>query len=117
MKHAAELLAMAASEMVFCHRGAAETAGDGRVTVTLPDYFPAACRSPMVQLTGIGSSDVFVAQEVVGNHFSIGGKPGTRVYWTVTGERRDAVAEQGRRDMPVEQVKTAEPRERAVGSK
>ncbi len=38
----------------------------------------------------------------------IGGKPGTKVYWMVTGERKDDVAEAIRTSEPVEQAKTAE---------
>jgi hypothetical protein len=51
-------------------------------------------------------SDVYVAEDVKGNRFVIGGKPGTKVYWQVTGERQDVSAEAIRRMMPVEQPKT-----------
>jgi hypothetical protein len=59
-----------------------------------------------VQLTGVGSSDVYVAEKTSGNRFTIGGRPGTEVYWQVTGERKDVSAEITRRLMPVEQPKT-----------
>ena len=49
-----------------------------------------------------------MAEEVEANRFVIGGKPGTRVYWTVTGERKDPSAEITRILMPVEQVKEGE---------
>ena len=97
---------MASSEMVLFYRGAATINSDGRVAVQLPNYFDALCRNPMVQLTGVGTSDVFVVEKVTGNSFSIGGKPGAEVFWTVTAERKDPVAEQARTDVPVVQAKT-----------
>jgi hypothetical protein len=92
-------------EMVLIYRGAAVLDADGRAEVSLPDYFDALNRNPMVQLTGVGTSDVFVAEKVKGTQFVIGGKPGTEVYWTVTAERRDQSAEITRILMPVEQPK------------
>ena len=41
-----------------------------------------------------------------GNRFVIGGKPGIKVYWQVTGDRKDQSAEVIRTMMPVEQPKT-----------
>ena len=78
----------------------------GRATVHLPDYFSTLNRKPRIQLTGVGTSDVYVAEDIKGNTFVIGGKPGTKVYWQVTGERADVSAEAIRRMMPVEQPKT-----------
>jgi hypothetical protein len=95
-------------EMVLIYRGVAHIGGRGRAEVHLPDYFDALNRNPMVQLTGVGTSDVYVAEEVSGNTFVIGGKPGTKVYWTVTGDRKDQSAEIARTIMPVEQVKEKE---------
>jgi hypothetical protein len=92
-------------EMVLIYRGAAILGRDGRATVSLPDYFDALNRNPMVQLTGVGTSDVFVAEKVKGTQFVIGGKPGTEVYWTVTAERKDQSAEITKILMPVEQPK------------
>jgi hypothetical protein len=57
---------------------------------------------------------VYVAEDVAGNSFAIGGRPGTKVYWTVTGERKDDVAADARASMPVEQPKTDELRGRSV---
>ena len=96
---------IASSEMVLFYRGAATVGSDGRVTVSLPDYFDALCKNPMVQLTGVGTYEVCVAAEIKGNTFAIGGRPGVKVFWTVTAERKDPVAEQSRKDMPVEQTK------------
>jgi hypothetical protein len=92
-------------EMVLIYRGVAVVGPDGRALVHLPDYFEALNRSPMIQLTGVGTYEVFVAEKVNGNQFVIGGKPGTEVYWTVTGDRKDQSAEVARTLKPVEQPK------------
>jgi hypothetical protein len=93
-------------EMRNIYDGEAVLDASGRAVVTLPDYFDALNRAPRVQLTGVGNSDVYVAQEEADNRFVIGGRPGTKVYWQVTGERKDVSAEATRRMMPVEQLKT-----------
>jgi len=93
-------------EMLNIYRGAVVLDASGRAEVKLPDYFSALNRNPHIQLTGVGSSDVYVAEKVSGNRFVIGGRPGMEVYWQVTGERADVSAEAIRRMMPVEQVKT-----------
>lgn len=93
-------------EMLNIYRGSVVLDAAGRAEVSLPDYFDALNRNPMIQLTGVGSSDVFVAHEVTGNAFVIGGKPGIKVYWQVTGDRKDVSAEAIRAMMPVEQPKT-----------
>jgi len=95
-------------EMLNIYRGSVVLNASGRADVTLPDYFDALNRNPMVQLTGVGSSDVYVAQEVSGNRFTIGGRAGIKVFWQVTGERKDVSAEATRRMMPVEQPKTGQ---------
>jgi hypothetical protein len=95
-------------EMVLIYRGSVIIGSDGRAVVHLPDYFDALNKNPMVQVSGIGTSEVFIAEEVRGNQFVIGGKPGTKVFWTVTGERKDQSAEIGKILMPVEQPKTGE---------
>jgi hypothetical protein len=92
-------------EMVLIYRGAAVLGSDGRAAVSLPDYFDALGKNPMVQLTGVGTSDVFVAEKVTNNRFVIGGTPGKEVYWTVTAARKDPSAEITEILMPVEQAK------------
>jgi hypothetical protein len=93
-------------EMRNIYDGEAVLDASGRAVVTLPDYFDALNRKPRVQLTGVGTFEVYIAEKVAGNRFVIGGKPGTEVYWQVTGERQDVSAEITRRLMPVEQPKT-----------
>jgi hypothetical protein len=93
-------------EMVLIYRGAAHVGANGRAEVHLPGYFDALNQNPMVQLTGVGTAEVvYVAEEVRGNSFVIGAKPGTKVYWTVTAERKDQSAEITKILMPVEQPK------------
>jgi len=93
-------------EMLNIYRGSAILDANGRAEVKLPDYFSTLNRNAHIQLTGVGTSDVYVAEDIKGNTFVIGGKPGTKVYWQVTGERADVSAEVIRRLMPVEQPKT-----------
>ena len=98
--------AVGSPEIVVTFRGSAVIGTDGRVVAELPRYFDALCRNPMVQLTGVETYEVYVADKVVGNQFVIGGKPGTEVYWTVTGERKDQLAEITRIRMPVQKRRT-----------
>ena len=93
-------------EMRNIYEGSAVLDASGKTGVILPDYFNTLNRDPHVQLTGVGTSDVYVAEEIQGNRFVIGGKPGTKVYWQVTGERNDQSAEIIRIIMPVEQHKS-----------
>lgn len=95
-------------EMRNIYDGETVLDASGRAVVQLPDYFAALNRNPRVQLTGVGSSDVYLAEKVTGNRFVIGGTPGIEVYWQVTGERQDISAEATRRIMPVEQPKTGD---------
>ncbi|MEO0076867.1 MAG: hypothetical protein ABIK19_04310 [candidate division WOR-3 bacterium] len=101
-------------EMVLIYRGSVVIGADGKAVVHLPDYFDALNQNPMIQLTGVGTSDVYVLEKVKGNQFAIGGKPGTEVYWIVTGDRKDQSAEITRIIMPVEQTKDVELRGRSL---
>ena len=93
-------------EMLNIYRGSVILDAVGRAEVSLPDYFGALNRNPMVQLTGVGTSEVvYVAEKVAGNRFVVGGPAGAEVYGQVTGERKDVSAEATRRMMPVEQPK------------
>jgi hypothetical protein len=92
-------------EMVLIYRGKAIIGEDGRSAVHLPDYFDALNEDPQIQLTGVGTYEVFIAENEKNNAFVIGGKPGTEVHWTVTGSRKDPSAEITKVIMPVEQVK------------
>jgi hypothetical protein len=94
-------------EMLNIYRGSVVLDATGRAEVSLPSYFSALNRNPMVQLTGVGTPEVvYLAEKVSGGRFVIGGPAGAEVYWQVTGERNDVSAEATRRMMPVEQPKT-----------
>ena len=95
-------------EMLNIYRGSVVLDASGRAEAVLPGYFSSLNRDPMVHLTGVGTPDVYVAEDVSGNRFTIGGPAGAKVYWQVTGERKDVSAEAIRRMMPVEQPKTGE---------
>jgi hypothetical protein len=92
-------------EMVLIYRGVATIGAGGRAEVQLPDYYDALNKNSQIQLTGVGTYEIFVAEEVQNNRFVIGGKPGTKVHWVVTGERKDPSAEITKIIMPVEQAK------------
>ncbi|MEO0101989.1 MAG: hypothetical protein ABIK84_06260, partial [candidate division WOR-3 bacterium] len=95
-------------EMRNIYEGSVILDANGRAEVRLPDYFSTLNRNPHIQLTGVGTYEIYVAEEIKGNAFVIGGKPGIKVYWQVTGERTDVSAEVIRRLMPIEQPKTGE---------
>jgi hypothetical protein len=92
-------------EMVLIYRGVAVIGNNGRAEVNLPDYYDALNENSQIQLTGVGTYEVFIAEEVQNNRFMIGGKPGTEVHWMVTGERKDPSAKITKIIMPVEQTK------------
>ena len=97
--------AVGSSAPVFVYNGTAYIKENGRVEVRLPDYFDKINKNPRIQLTGVGTYEIFVAEDVIGNRFVIGGKPGTKVYWTVTAERKDVHARIAKILTPVEQPK------------
>jgi hypothetical protein len=98
--------AISSDELASKYSGSVVLDANGRAIVNLPDYFDKINRDPRIQLTGVGSSDVYVAEDITGNRFVIGGKPNTKVYWEVTGERTDIHAEIARIQTPVVQEKT-----------
>jgi len=93
-------------EMRNIYEGSVILDSSGKAEVRLPDYFSALNRNPHIQLTGVGSYEVYVIEDITDNRFVIAGRPGTKVYWLVTGERQDISAELIRQLMPVEQHKT-----------
>ncbi len=58
--------------------------------------------------------EVYVLEDVKDNRFVIGGKPNTKVYWQVTGERQDVSAEAIRRLISFEQPKNGKLRSRML---
>ena len=92
-------------DMMNIYNGNATLDSSGEAWVELPEWFEALNRDFRYQLTCIGGfAPVYVAQEVSGNQFKIGGgEPGMKVSWQVTGIRHDPFAEMYR--IPVEQQK------------
>jgi hypothetical protein len=80
----------------------------GEAVVVLPEWFETLNRDFRYQLTCIGGfAPVYIAEEISGNQFKIGGgKSGLKVSWQVTGIRHDAFAEANR--IPVEVDKPAD---------
>lgn len=94
-------------DMMNIYNGVAVLDASGNATITLPDWFEALNKDFRYQLTAIGAPapNLYVAQEVSGNHFAIaGGQSGQKVSWQVTGIRHDAYADAHR--IPVEEDKT-----------
>lgn len=76
------------------YHGRVELDANGEAWVELPSYFIALNTQPQYQLTCVGGyAPVYVAEEVVGNRFKIGGgRPGLQVCWQVTANRNDPYA-------------------------
>jgi hypothetical protein len=92
-------------DMMNIYNGVVTLSRRGDAVVPLPEWFEALNRDFRYQLTCIGGfAPVYVASEVSGNQFKIGGgKPGMKISWQVTGIRKDAFANEHR--IPVEESK------------
>jgi hypothetical protein len=92
-------------DMLNIYNGVVTLSRHGDAVVKLPDWFDALNRDFRYQLTCIGGfAPVYIAREVSGNQFKIGGgRPGMKVSWQVTGVRKDAFANEHR--IPVEENK------------
>ncbi|HEX7319910.1 MAG TPA: hypothetical protein VF399_06095 [bacterium] len=97
--------AVGSDEVMLMYCGSVVLNANGRATVDLPDYFDDINRNPRIQLTGVGTYEIYIAEDITGNRFTIGGRPNTKVYWTVTAERKDIHAEIARIQTPVVQEK------------
>jgi hypothetical protein len=98
-------------DMMNIYNGLVTLDGHGKATIQMPDWFQALNTDFRYQLTAMGAPgpNLFIAEEINGNHFSIaGGKPGMKVSWQVTGIRQDAWANAHR--IPVEEEKPANER-------
>ena len=96
-------------DMMNVYNGNVVLDADGHAWVELPDWFEALNKDFRYQLTPIGApAMVFVAETVSGNRFGVGGEPGLRVSWQVTGIRKDPFANANR--IPVEVDKAPEER-------
>jgi hypothetical protein len=97
-------------EMLNVYSGSVVLDRSGKAKVLLPSYFDALNAEPRVQLTGVGKAAVYVAEDVAGGSFVIGGAAGQKVYWQVSGVRQDAWAKA--HPIPVEEDKPAADRGR-----
>jgi hypothetical protein len=100
-------------DMMNIYNGIVVLDAHGDATVKMPDYFQALNSEFRYQLTSIGAPgpNLYVAEEISGNHFKIsGGKAGSKVSWQVTGVRQDAYANAHR--IEVEEAKPAQERGR-----
>jgi len=81
-------------DMMNIYNGNAVLDAKGEARVELPEWFEALNRDFRYQLTCIGGfAQVYIAEEIRGNRFSIaGGTPGMKVSWQVTGVRNDPYA-------------------------
>jgi hypothetical protein len=105
---------VSSDEVQSQYSGSVVLDANGRTTVNLPDYFDKINRNPRIQLTGVGTYEVFIAEDIEGNRFTIGGKPNIKVYWEVTGERKDIHAEIARINTPVVQEKKGDLRGHSI---
>lgn len=86
-------------EMLNIYNGVTQFDANGFAKVELPEYFEALNKDFTYQLTAIGGAmpDLYVAEEVDQNNFTIGGGvPGKKVSWQVTGVRKDNFANDNR---------------------
>ncbi|MBI4469093.1 MAG: hypothetical protein HY650_07220 [Acidobacteria bacterium] len=101
------------SEMKNIYDGVTELDADGEAIVTLPEWFSVLNRDFRYQLTALGSPapSLYIAEEVRGNQFRIGGgRPGMKVSWQITGIRDDVWA----RAHPIQVVEEKPSREQGT---
>lgn len=95
------------NEILNLYRGTETFSSNGKVVVTLPDYYDAINRNASYQLTPIGAAmpNLYIEKEIHNGTFIIaGGEPGKKVSWTVTSERNDPYLQQNpeKREMVVD---------------
>lgn len=108
--------AVEAPEMKNLYDGIATIGKNGQAVVELPKWFGALNRTFRYQLTALGAPcpTLFVAAEIQGNKFTIGGGyVGLKVSWQVTGIRNDLWART--HPMAVESPKPKDRRGRSPG--
>lgn len=97
--------------MMNVYNGNVTLDANGEAWVSLPEWFEALNRDFRYQLTAMGAPgpNLYVASEVSGGRFKIGGgTPAGRTSWQITGIRQDAWANANR--IPVEHDKPADER-------
>jgi hypothetical protein len=85
--------AIESSEVLNQYSGNVILDGAGKGRVEFPAWFPVINEDFRYQLTAIGAPgpNLYIAEEMQGNSFTIGGgRPGMKVSWQVTARRNDA---------------------------
>ena len=103
LKHAC----IESNEILNLYRGTDTFSSNGRVAVTLPDYYDAINKNASYQLTPIGAAmpNLYIEKEIQNATFIIaGGEPGKKVSWIVTSERNDPYLQQNpeKREMVID---------------
>ena len=96
-------------EVLNVYRGNVILDAKGKAVIQLPEYFDSININFSYNLTSIGTAapDLHVAEEVKGNSFSIaGGKPGSKVSWTLYAERNDKYLQEHPESKQIEVIKT-----------
>jgi hypothetical protein len=85
--------AIESNEVMNLYSGNVTTDANGKVTVTLPDYFEAINKDFRYQLTVLGGTfaQAIISKEISNNKFEIAtNQPNVKVSWEVKGVRNDA---------------------------
>jgi len=83
------------NEVINLYRGMVTLDASGQALVDLPNYFSDINTNFSYQLTPVGTpQQPFVAQEIQGNTFKVGGAPNSKVSWVVYAERNDLYFQQ-----------------------
>lgn len=96
-------------EILNVYRGNVILDANGEAVINLPEYFSSININFSYNLTPIGTSapELHVKDEVKGNSFSIaGGKPGSKVSWTLFAERNDKYMQEHPDSKKIEVTKT-----------
>ncbi|MEM6348688.1 MAG: hypothetical protein AAF927_32690 [Bacteroidota bacterium] len=99
--------AVESPDHVTYYHGTVQLDANGNAVVSLPSYFEALNTDFHYQLTCVGGfAQVFIAEEIQNNQFSIaGGQPGMKVSWQVSATRNDPWAQ----DHPYQAEQDKEP--------
>ena len=84
------------NEVLNVYRGVVVCDEQGEAVIHMPEYFDLINTEPSYQLTPIGGyAPVFIAEELEGGQFTIGGaSPGMKVSWELTALRNDPYLQQ-----------------------
>lgn len=107
-------------EVLNVYRGNATLDTNGEAIVNLPEYFSSININFSYNLTSIGAAapELHIKNEVKGNSFSIaGGKPGSKVSWTLYAERNDKYIQDHPDSKQIEVIQTERDKKLLKGEK